>query len=284
MKENAFAWARRKGIKTIRLGVYQPKVDGHTEHVMTLDELERFAATIHQKAQRVEEAKAKYGVIPIEDWNKQYLNQTPNEQECAFCRARVDCPSAQRTLQEFMMDGFEEIIEGEVTPPADKLPEILAVRNDTLRLQLLNRLFLLAPFVEDMILAVRAEAERVLLLGDDLPDVGLDTGRRGARKFLDAEEVEKTLNKTMRIAREHTHVMKLKTPTQLEELTKIPAPGEKPILGEKQWKKLAAQVTQTDGKPTVRLKKLIKKPYVVEKPSAEGFEAVPTTDDEEQLF
>ncbi len=280
-KENAFAWARRKGIKTVRLGIYQPRADGHTEDVITLNELETFAKTLRQKANRVEDAKREYGVVPIEKWNAEYLNPAPNDEECAFCRAMPTCPSANRTLQEFMMDGFDEIISGEVTKPADKLPQILNVRNDKLRLDLLNRLFQLAPFVEDMILAVRAETERVLLLGEDIPDVGLAAGRKGNKKFGDPEAVETLLNKQMRVPREHIYNHKLKSPTQLADLLKPDEPGAKPILGEKQWNKIAKFIVQSDGKPTVKLKKNIKTPYVVEKPSADGFTA---EIEEEQLF
>ncbi len=281
MKENAFDFARRKGIKTVRLGVYQPRGEGHTEDVITLDQLEAFAETLREKAERVEDAKREYGVVPIESWNRIYLNQAPNEEECSFCRAMPTCPSAQRTLQEFMMDGFDEIVAGETTPPADKLPEILNVRTDKLRLDLLNRLFKLAPFVEDMILAVRAEAERVLLQGEDLPDVGLAAGRKGNKKFDDLEAVEVMLNKQMRVPREHIYNFKLKSPTQLADLVKPTEEGAKPILGEKQWNKLAKRIVQSDGKPTVKLKKNIKTPYLVEKPSTDGFAA---ETEEEQLF
>lgn len=281
VKENAFVFARRKGIKTIRLGIYQPRVDGHSEDTITLAELEAFAKTLREKAERVEDGKREHGVIPIENWNRIYLNQAPNDEECAFCRAMSTCPSAQRTLQEFMMDGFDEIISGEATKPADKLPEILNVRTDKLRLELLNRLMKLAPFVEDMILAVRAETERVLLLGDELPDFGLAQGRKGNKKFIDPETVETMLNKQMRVPREHIYNFKLKSPTQLIELTKPAAEGEKPILGDKQWNKIVACITQSDGKPSVKPKAQIKTPYVVEKPSTEGFTA---ETEEEQLF
>lgn len=282
MKEDAFAFARRKGIKTIRLGVFQPRVDGHSEDVITLEELEKFATLLRSKAASVENAKRDHGVVPIEQWNKVYLNPTPNDVECAFCRAKPTCPSATNALQEFMMDGFDEIISGEATRPADKLPLVLNVRTDELRLQLLNRLMKLAPFVEDMILAVRAETERVLLEGQEMPDFGLDTGRMGARKFRDEEEADTLLNKQMRLAREHIYNFKLKTPTQLEKLTKVGDEGEPPLLGDKRWMKVVALITQADPKPTVKLKTQIKKPYAPPKPSTDGFDAV--AEDEEQLF
>lgn len=280
VKEDAFVFARRKGITTIRLGVFQPRVDGHTEDVMPLVELEKFATLLRSKAASVENAKRDYGVVPIEQWNKTYLNQAPNDVDCAFCRAKPTCPSATNALQEFMMDGFDEIIAGDVSRPADKLPVLLNVSTDVLRLQLLNRLMKLAPFVEDMVLAVRAEVERVLLAGEDVPDFGLDTGRKGVRSFRDEEEAEALLNKQMRLAREHIYNFKLKTPTQLEKLTKPGASGEPPLLGDVRWKRVAALVTQSDPKPTVKPKKQIKKPYVPPTPSTDGFEAIA----EDELF
>lgn len=283
-KQDAFEWAREKGIKTIRLVVYQPRVDGQTEYVMPLDELEAFATELRSRACSVENARRDYGVVPIEQWNKVYLNQAPNDVECAFCRAKPTCPSANRVLENFMMEGFDEIISGEAVPPADQLHETLDLIDNhngrEERLEQLNKLMKLAPFVDDMITAVRAEVERVLLAGEDMPDFGLDTGRKGARKFKDEEEVETLLNKQMRISRDHIYNYALKSPTQLEKLTEPGKDGSPPILGETRWKRIAAHVTQNDPKPTVRLKSQIKKPYVVEKPSNDGFDVVPTEDEE----
>lgn len=290
-KQDAFAWARAKGIKTIRLVVYQPRVDGKSEEVITLEDLEQFATTLRSRACSVENAKRDYGVVPMQVWNDTYLNQNPNEVECAFCRAKPTCPTANRTLQEFMMAGFDPVIEGTVEPPASTLHEKLeeAELSDS-RNELINKLMKLAPFVEDMLTAVRSEAERVLLAGVDLPDFGLDTGRKGARKFIDEEEADTLLNKQMRLSRELIYNFKLKTPTQLEKLTK-PTKDEEtgvetpPVLGPTRWSRVAKLVTQNDPQPSVKpkkdIKKDIKKPYVVPKPSIDGFEAV---DDEEQLF
>jgi hypothetical protein len=285
-KQDAFEWAREKGIKTVRLVVYQPKVDGQTEYVMPLEELEAFAGELRSRAASVENARRDHGKVPTEQWNKVYLNQAPNDVECAFCRAKPTCPSALRTLEDFMMEGFDEVISGEAVAPADQLHETLELTDNyngtEERLALLNKLMKLAPFCEDMITAVRAEVERVLLTGQDVPDFGLDTGRKGARQFKDEEEAENLLNKTMRIAREHIYTFKLKSPTQLEKLTEPGKDGTPPILGGTRWKRVAALVTQNDPKPTVKLKSQIKKPYIVEKPSNDGFDAIPAED--EDLF
>lgn len=282
-KQDAFEWARSKGIKTVRLVVYQPRVDGQTEYVMPIEELEAFAVELRSRAASVENARRDHGKVPTEQWNKVYLNQAPNDVDCAFCRAKPTCPSATRALEEFMMEGFDEVISGDAVPPADQLHETLEIvdnHNGTEeRLALLSKLMKLAPFAEDMITAVRAEVERVLLVGQDVPDFGLDTGRKGARQFKDEEEVETLLNKQMRISREHIYNFKLKTPTQLEKLTEAKG-GEPPVIGETRWKRIAAHVTQNDPKPTVKLKSQIKKPYIVEKPSDDGFDAVPIEDEE----
>jgi hypothetical protein len=274
-KENPFTWARRKGIKTIVLGVYQPKADGHTEDAVSLDELEAFSVELREKAARVEAAKADRGVMPDEKWERIYLNPTPNAEECAFCRAMPTCPSANRTLGAFMLDGFGAVEEGKAPAPREL---------DSVGLPLLNRLMHQAPFVEDMILAVRAEVERRLLAGEELADFGLDTGRLGARKFKDAEEAEQLLNKQMRLSKDMIYNFKLKTPTQLEELTKPGEGGEAPVLGDTRWKRVCALVTRNDPKPTVKLKSKIKKPYALPTPTAEGFEAHATPHRADELF
>ena len=47
-----------------------------------------------------------------------------------------------------------------------------------------------APLAEDYFTAVRAEVERRLLLGMQVPGFGLELGRKGARKFTDEGRVE----------------------------------------------------------------------------------------------
>ena len=92
-----FALAREQGIKTIRLVIHQPKVGGTREWVCGLDDLEAFAVRAKEGARKCEAAAQDFGRLAPVKWQAQYLNPTPNEEECAFCKAMAVCPAAQAT-------------------------------------------------------------------------------------------------------------------------------------------------------------------------------------------
>lgn len=108
--------------------------------------------------------------------------------------------------------------------------------------------------IEDWCNAVRAEIERRLLAGEPVGTLKLVAGKKGSRRWTSAEEAEATL-KAMRLKHEQMFNYKVISPTQAEKLAVLPkkalAAGEKPALGERQWKKLQALITQSDGKPHV---------------------------------
>lgn len=267
---DAFAWARKAGIKTIRLGIYQPKTTGGmTEDVITLDELEAFATLARSKACSVENAARDYGKVEADAWDRTYLNQNPNEVECAFCRAMPTCPSAQRKVQEDIGADFD-VVNDEIQhifirgahALGDRLPEAMAATG----------------FIEDWIKAVRAEVERRLIAGQEVPGFGLELGRQGPRKFADMEAAENLIRKQMRLKVEEAYDFSLKSPTQLEKLCKPTKTDDgtevSPVIGPRQWKKVEALITRSDPKPSVKPAASIKTPYVAPKPSADDFAPV----------
>lgn len=271
MMHPAFTAARARGIKTIRLAIYQPKVSGFTEWTCTLEDLEAFATLARSKAASVENAVRDFGNVEQAEWERTYLNQNPNEVECAFCRAMPFCPSARRKLEETVGAEFPMITEDTVKTvdymDAEKLSEAMKA----------------SEFMEDYIKAVRAEVERRLVAGEQVPAFGLELGRQGPRKFGDLEEAESLLRKQFRVPLEHCYSMKLRSPKQIEELTKTPwnetEPDGRPVLGPRQWKKLEALVTRSDPKPSVKPLAKIKTPYVMPKPDANEFPDVPSEDE-----
>lgn len=255
------------GIRTIRLGIYQPKVysQGLVETVITIDDLAEFAETLRQKASTVRGAHESHGKMPQAEWERIYLHPSPNEADCAFCRAMATCPAARRKVESTIGD-FPIVKE-----------EDLHVIDSSTDTDLLNDLMLTAPFAEDFFKAVRAEVERRLLLGLEMPDYGLELGRQGPRKWRDLEAAEEMIRDRFKISIKDACNLKLKSPTQLEELTKAPE-GGKPILGPTRWKKLQAEIVRSDPRPSVKPKTVIKKPYTVPTPDASDFP------DEDQLW
>lgn len=104
--------------------------------------------------------------------------------------------------------------------------------------------------VEGWAKAVRAEMERRLLAGRNMPGYKLVEGKQGNRKFADEVEAEGML-KSFRLKREEMYDFVLISPTSAEKLTTALDEKGKPILGAKQWAKLQKLITRSDGKPSV---------------------------------
>lgn len=274
-----FAWAEEAGIKTIRLGIYQPKVftNGLEEWVCTLQDLREFANLARSKAASVRNAEAMHGKIPMEEWDRTFLNQNPNEEECAFCRAMSTCPSAQRKVVEVVGADFD-VITDDKTMPDDLVNRATPVVDLGAKMQAVG-------FVEDWCKAVRAETERRLLNREEVPGFGLELGRQGPRKWKDKDEVTEIVRKQFRLAEADVFNMKLKSPTQFEDTLLKPAEGEtKPVLGPRQWKKLQEHIMRSDPKPSVKPASTIKKPYTLPAPSDEDFTTVADEPADEDLY
>jgi hypothetical protein len=98
--------------------------------------------------------------------------------------------------------------------------------------------------IEDWCKAIRAEAERRLLAGDNVPGWKLVPGKRGARQWVDAKAAEEAL-KGMRLRQDQIYDIKLVSPTSVEKLLKAE------VIGQRQWAKLAEIIVQNEGRPHV---------------------------------
>lgn len=278
-------------IRQIRLFIHQPKLySAPLEKVISVAEILELAAKFKAAAGRVEQAARHHKVIAIADWNREYLNPNPNDEECAFCRAAAVCPAGAEKVRQTIipLGAIEDLDEVPERKPNEK-PEVTAKRREiTSRLlpdsmEHLNAAAKAIPYIEDWCLAVRAELERRMLAGEQAPDFGLELGRRGARAFTDPDIVTEMLRKKFRLKEKDVFNFKLKTPTQLEELTKPSIDEETneivpPALGEKRWAKICEYVRQKDPVPSVKRKEVIKNPYEMPKPTP--LAAIPDDDDE----
>ena len=98
--------------------------------------------------------------------------------------------------------------------------------------------------MEMFCLAVRAETERRLFAGVEVPGFKLVEGKRGHRKWVNPDEAELQL-RSMRLKVEEMFELKLISPTTAEKLAKAGT------IGPRQWKKLQEQYAQSQGKPSV---------------------------------
>ena len=215
-------------ISRVRLIIHQRSA---REWDCSVEELLVFAQEARSRAISVMNAVAMHGQVEPAEWHRTFLNPQPSEDACRYCKAMATCPSMQRAVQETVGADFAELStlvdRSEYPQPAD-LSTAMAACN----------------VIEDWIKAVRAEVERRLLAGDEVPGFKLVLGKAGNRAWKDAEEAEKQL-KAMRLKVEERYDLKLISPTSAEKLHKAG------VIGPRQWPRLQSLIGRADPKPSV---------------------------------
>lgn len=261
-------------VERVRMIIDQPRKHHYSEAVMTAEELQAFKATVQEASMRCGAALRFYD--NYKELHDKYLN--PGEKQCKFCPAKGTCPK--------LRDAVTTEVWGATAATADDFDNMDAIP-DTLTVAVeqveggygadieewLGAAMSKVGLVEDWCKAIRAEVERRLLAGVDIPGHKLVEGRRGARAWSNAEEVEAAL-KAMRLKVEQMYDLKLISPTTAEKLAKSGT------IGPRQWPKLQDMITQSDGKPSVAPAS-DKRPALIVKPVADDFDAI--TDDADGL-
>lgn len=247
--------------KDVRMAIHQPRLRREpSEWEIPIAELEAFHTYAKERA-----ADATIALEFAANWkgtpgNEQYLS--PGE-HCrkSFCRARSTCPALAKEVAQTVSaapggaisDDFDTITEDTpVNEPDAQTADLW-----------LSICMGKVSMIEDWCKAVRAEVERRLLAGDEVPGYKLVEGRAGPRAWSDAEDAEKAM-KSMRLKKDEMYDLKLISPTSAEKLLK-----DQP----KRWDRLKSLITRTDGKPSVAPLSDKRQAYVV-KPVADDFAAM----------
>jgi hypothetical protein len=216
-------------IKRVVLTIYQPKVSMEPSTFdMPVEDLLEFAG----------EARigAAHAVYQLNGGRKPELN--PGASQCQWCKAKAVCPALAAETTAVVttaasVDDFADLT-------TETLPAALAEVPGDVLAQALSKVDLMEMFC----LAVRAETERRLVAGVEVPGFKLVEGKRGHRKWVNPEEAELQL-RSMRLKVEEMFELKLISPTTAEKLAKAGT------IGPRQWKKLQEQYAQSPGKPSV---------------------------------
>lgn len=210
---------------TVRLMIVQPRSGNVSEWTLTVAQLKDFAARAS--------VAARHAMHQYE--GKAEPKLTPGEKQCRFCRAKATCPA--------LRDEVKDIVSGAAIPEdfADLAPlqteELRVLRGDD---SYLSAAMQKVDLVEQWCKAVRAETERRLLAGQEVPGFKLVQGKRGARAWVNPEQAEDAL-KAMRLKTEQMYDMKLISPTTAEKLHKAGA------IGPRQWAKVQELYAQSEG-------------------------------------
>lgn len=210
-----------------RLVISQPRVrKAPSEWDTSVEDLIAWADT---HGRRTVEACIRAETGPIEA----FLN--PGDKQCKFCRAKATCPALREevasTVALITPASPEEFRE--LAPVSHSDADWISAALDKVDL------------IEDWCKAIRAEAEKRLLSGDEVPGYKLVAGKKGARQWIDTTAVEEYLRKTLRLTIEQAYDLKLISPTSAEKLKKSG------VIGERQWARIQELITQSTGKPHV---------------------------------
>lgn len=214
--------------------IHQPRLGHVSEWSCSVDDLMAFAGQAKNAAAKCIDI-IDTQIVGIEDL-------APGEKQCRFCKAKATCPALRDDVAKTAFaitpatpDEFSD------TTGAFGSTCVVADHADS---EWLAASLTKVDVIESWCKAVRAEAERRLLDGQDVPGFKLVEGRRGSRKWTNETEAEATL-KSMRVKHDQMYDYSVISPTSAEKLAKAD------VLGERQWSRLQSLITQADGKPSV---------------------------------
>lgn len=211
-------------IKFVRMVVHQPRLEHVSEFVIPIEDLYQFA-------DRAKEAVAA-ALLPD-------APLVAGEKQCRFCSAKaaVDkdgqlllCPALKQEVFDMVAadaNDFEDITDATIKIPKD--------------LTQLGKAMDAVGLVEDWCKAIRAQTERSMFAGDEVPGYKIVQGRQGNRNWADETAAEAQL-KAFRFKVAEMYDLSLISPTKAEKLMK-----SKP----KWWDKVQPLITRSEGKPSV---------------------------------
>lgn len=214
-------------IETVKLCIHQPPLDNFTEWEIPVEELRKFQ-------QRAAFSASLITSILGADLDSVQQHANPGEKQCRFCKAKAKCLALSAQVSEATAMDFDDLTD--VPATADDLKTVTPDR--------LASLFARVGLVENWCKAIREAVFAELSAGRDVPGYKLVEGKRGHRKWQDDAAAEAML-KSMRLKREEMYDFSLISPTTAEKLAK------NGTIGERQWPKLQALITQKDGGPSV---------------------------------
>lgn len=218
-------------IQTVTLIIGQPRMQHFDTMELTVqelrDQLPRLRA-IERKCDSAEaDAKAAW-------FAETYL--VPGEEQCRFCKGKTVCPALASEVDGFASEAAQ------VSDFADLTTPVVIDPSSGLTVKPLAELMARVPLVEQWCLAIRAELEGELFAGAKVPGWKLVQGKRGNRAWADKVAASAAM-KAARLKRDEMFKDALRSPTEMEKLLKKARP--------KVWSKLAALITQSDGRPSV---------------------------------
>lgn len=206
----------------VRIAICQPRISSlPSEWSCSMAELRVFEAKVQLAAQQV------IGIV--DGAVEAYLN--PTDDTCKWCKAKAKCPALEAKVQADIGADFDDILTG--PNPAAGVADLDA--------ESIGKKMACIDLIEVWCTAIRAECERKLLTGEQVPGYKVVQGKRGNRAWSDAEKADRLLAR-LKLKQDERYTFKLISPTQAQKLFKDDA---------EKWAKVEALITQSEGKPSV---------------------------------
>jgi hypothetical protein len=242
-------------IGSVRLVICQPRLSHVSEWVVPVAELRAFAREVRAAADRRQEGST---------------DLAPGEKQCRWCAKKATCGALRDSVLSTVAAEFDDVsdltdaraVVARIKTAVESVPESDPAVTGSLMSAI--------EMIETWCKAVRAHAESLLLAGTEVPGWKLVEGRRGARKWADEAQAEEML-RAFRVKHDQMYEYRLISPPTAEKLAKAE------VIGKRQWPRLAALITQADGKPSVAPASDKRPALVVQQATADDFEdAAPT--------
>lgn len=241
----------------VRMVISQPRIKkAASEFDIPVEELETWGrSTARSAVNTCRNASDLRGINGEVLWSETFLR--PGEKQCKFCSAKAECPA--------LRDEVSNTVAGESAATPDEfdalvIPTPKADDDARIPAEWLAACLSKADLIEDWVKAIRAETERRLLAGESVPGYKLVQGKKGARQW-ESEEAAKEVLKSIRLRDDQMYDFSVKSPAQIAKLgpaldkngaiKPIKDGDPKPVIGPRQWPRVAAIIKQSQGKPHV---------------------------------
>jgi hypothetical protein len=232
--------------KQVRMIIHQPRLGHMSEATMTPAQLRSFAQDVSQTCDNI-----RAGELRIE----------AGESQCRWCANAPTCTTLANRVLTSIADDFVNL-DAPIAPQLTHAEERVKNADG----DHVAECFKAIGLIKDWIKTVEIEANRRLLAGEPVRGFKLVEGKRGHRKWINPVDAELAF-KAMRVKTEEMYDLSLVSPTTAEKLVKSGA------LGPRQWKKLSALITQSEGQPSVAPESDKRPAIVVDKTG--GFDSLP---------
>lgn len=218
-------------IETIRLAISQPRLNWLDVVDIPIEEFHRY----------IDELSVAAGMAMIDDGQ----TLVPGEKQCKFCRASATCPAYTSAVLKTVGAAKAATSTSDVFAGIDGQTlskKVAAVAETPDDAEQLAQAYRSLTLIENWIKAVRAETERRLFDGQDIPGVKLVPGKKGNRVWRDPSTALSELTKSGRLKKSEAIDEKVISPTAAEKVLK-----DRPKI----WAKIAPLIHQAEGKPSI---------------------------------